>query len=69
MVAIGVGVWGQACLLALGTFSSSLLRMDRDGALCSRGCMISDLGGAISPKHVDTSHHFHLYFNIHSFQW
>ena len=32
--------WGQACLLALGTFSSSLLRMDRDGALCSRGCVI-----------------------------
>ena len=37
-------VWGwglgQACLLAQGTFSSSLLRTDRDRALCSRGCMI-----------------------------
>ena len=44
MVAIGVGigvwVWGQACLPALSMFSSSLLRMDRDGALCSRGSTI-----------------------------
>ena len=36
LVAIGVTVRGQTCLLALGIFSSSLLRMDRDGALCSR---------------------------------
>ena len=41
MVVNGVGVanwvWGQACLPALGMSSSSLLRMDRDGALCSMG--------------------------------
>ena len=38
VVVIGVG--GQACLLVLSTFSSFLSGMDRDGALCSRGCMI-----------------------------
>ena len=34
--------WGQgpSFPLASGTFSSSLLRMDMDTALCSRSCMI-----------------------------
>ena len=35
-----IGLRGQACLLVLNTFSSFLSGMDRDGALCSRGCMI-----------------------------
>ena len=66
MVAVGVG--GQACLLVLNMFSSFLSGMDRDGALCSRGCMI-DLGGLVSSECVDASHNFYFHFNIHSFYW
>ena len=40
MVVIEIGVWGQACPPSLSMFSSSLLRKDRDRALCSRDCMI-----------------------------
>ena len=38
----GLGFWvcGQAYLPDIGTFSSSLLRTDRQRALCSRSYMI-----------------------------
>ena len=36
---------------------------------CAPGVAGYDLGGPISPEHVDPSHCSHLYLNVHSFQW